>query len=101
MQRTVSRARRIHILDGDANGGGHRAGTGRTGKTEFPAHWDDDRIIREIESIANDPALSPHLQANGRNRFTGTRDGVEIEVIVDRDDTSIVTGYPTNTPANP
>jgi hypothetical protein len=34
-----------HILDGDRWGGGHRHGTGRPGKTEFPAGWDDKRII--------------------------------------------------------
>src|SRR5579862_9269387 len=40
--------RAAHILDGDRWGGGHRHGTGRPGKTEFPADWDDERIIGQI-----------------------------------------------------
>ena len=44
----VSPSRRHHILDGEVRpngtyGGGHRAGTGYPGKSEFPARWSDDR----------------------------------------------------------
>lgn len=44
---------RRHILDGepdDAKKGGHRFGTGRPNKTEFPQDWDDDRIIAAVEA---------------------------------------------------
>jgi hypothetical protein len=58
----VSEDRRRHILDGDANGGGHRHGTGSPGKTEFPAAWDDNRVIAEIESVANDPRSKRRLR---------------------------------------
>ncbi|MGK8469286.1 DUF2332 family protein [Nocardia cyriacigeorgica] len=44
--------RRIHILDGDATGGGHRAGTGKPGKTEFPPAWSDDQIVDLVWTIA-------------------------------------------------
>jgi len=37
---TLPPERATHILDGDRWGGGHRRGTGRPGKTEFPADWD-------------------------------------------------------------
>jgi len=33
----IATDRRTHILDGDETGGGHRHGTGKPGKTEFPA----------------------------------------------------------------
>src|SRR5215470_6899940 len=47
--------RAAHILDGDATGGGHRHGTGRPGKTEFPAGWDDATITGNIAAVARDP----------------------------------------------
>jgi len=53
---TISPSRRIHILDGDATGGGHGPGRGLAGKSEFPATLLDDEIILGIEAIANDPA---------------------------------------------
>jgi len=92
--------RHLHILDGDKTGGGHQPGTGIQGKSEFPAGWSDDKIVKEIESIANDPASTRTLQQNGRTTVEGTRDGVGIRVIVNPD-TSIRTAHPTNTPRNP
>lgn len=50
----VEPSRRVHILDGDRTGGGHRAGAGR-GKSEFPAGWSDDEIIDGINDVVNDP----------------------------------------------
>jgi len=44
--------RRRHILDGDRTGGGHRAGTGRPGRSEFPTDWSDKKIIHEISDVA-------------------------------------------------
>jgi hypothetical protein len=100
-QARVAADRRIHILDGDERGGGHRPGTGRLGKSEFPAGWSDDKIIDSIESVANDPASTRELQANGRIRVEGTQDGVRIRVIIIPDKMSIVTAHPTNMPGNP
>ena len=40
---TDDRAKR-HILDGDGTGGGHKAGTGKPGKSEFPKDWSDAKI---------------------------------------------------------
>lgn len=98
---TVSPSRRIHILDGDRTGGGHRPGQGLPGKSEFPAGWSDDRIIEAIESVANDPAAFRRVEADGRTVVSGRRDGVDLRVVVERDGRSVVTGYPTNTPRNP
>jgi hypothetical protein len=78
----LSPARAMHILDGDQWGGGHRPGTGRPEKTEFPASWDDSRIVGHITDVARSPDVPPVLQPNHRWRATGQRDGVGITVIV-------------------
>jgi hypothetical protein len=76
--------RAIHILDGDATGGGHRYGTGSPGKTEFPASWDEDKITDSILSIARSPD-SASLQRNGRWKVEGVRDEVALAVIITTD----------------
>jgi len=94
-----------HILDGDGPnaGGGHRHGTGKPGKSEFPANWSDDKIKGEVSDVATDPGSVRTTQPNGRIKIQGTRDGVDITVIVEPDGRGgrIVTGFPTNTPRNP
>ncbi|GAA2978469.1 EndoU domain-containing protein [Actinokineospora diospyrosa] len=96
--------RLIHILDGDSDGvgGGHAPGTGIPGKSEFPERWDssdpadpglDDVVRAHVEDIARNPDHPPYQQDNGRWVARGTRDGVEIEVIIDPDG-SIRTAYP-------
>jgi len=89
-------ARRIHILDGDGDGvgGGHAPGTGLPNKNEFPEAWNDDVIINRIEDVARNPDQPPVQQDNDRWLVRGTRDGVDIEVIIDPDG-SIWTAYPT------
>ena len=76
--------RAIHILDGDATGGGHRYGTGSPGKTEFPASWDEDKITDSILSVARSPD-SAILQRNGRWKAEGVRDEVMLTVIITAD----------------
>jgi hypothetical protein len=47
-----------HILDGDGpdtNGGGHRHGTGREGKTEFPENWPDETVLSMVMDVAREP----------------------------------------------
>jgi hypothetical protein len=73
--------RAIHILDGDATGGGHRYGTGTPGKTEFPASWDEDKIIESILSVARSPD-SASLQKNGRWKAEGVHGEVALAVII-------------------
>jgi len=93
-------ARRKHILDGDATGGGHRPGTGKPGKSEFPSNRSDDSIIHDISDIATDPSLKSRSGRGGRTITDGTRNGVDIRVVQERNG-DIVTGFPTNTPRNP
>lgn len=90
----VTAGRRIHILDGDASGGGHRFGAGK-GKSEFPQHWTDDQIISAIENVANDPQSVSSSGRGGRKVIRGVENGLLILVVVDPADGSIVTGYPT------
>ncbi len=81
----VAPERAKHILDGDRWGGGHRHGTGRPGKTEFPADWDDEKIIGHVLGVAGAPDAPPVLQANRRWRVHGQRDEVGITVIIQPD----------------
>jgi hypothetical protein len=79
----VSPERTTHILDGDSNGGGHRHGIGSPEKTEFPASWEDKKIMSKILDVARRPDAPPVLQHwNNRWVCTGTRDSVEVSVIV-------------------
>ena len=79
MRVTPERAR--HILAGDSWGGGHRHGTGRPTKTEFPSGWDDDKIVGHVLDVARAPDDPPVFQANHRWRVYGQRDDVGITVI--------------------
>ncbi|MBS0631893.1 MAG: EndoU domain-containing protein [Verrucomicrobia bacterium] len=101
MVNLASPQRTIHILDGDATGGGHRAGTGISGKTEFPASWSDAKIMHEISDVVTDPTLGWSKGKNGNWIVKGTCEGIDIKVIVKKDGSDIVSGYPTNTPKNP
>jgi hypothetical protein len=90
----ITPGRATHILDGDHTGGGHRAGTGIPRKTEFPAEWDDDKILGNIEAVARDPDVKPdEPQSNGRWLYEGMRDGVHVYVVVNPDG-AIWTAWP-------
>ena len=98
---TLPDDRRTHILDGDGKGGGgHGSGRGTPGKSEFPSNWSDDKAAQAIKDVANDPASVRVPAAEGRTEVRGTRDGVDIRVIVGADGRTIVTAYPTNVPRN-
>jgi Bacterial EndoU nuclease len=88
---------RGHILygDGDGQGGGHRHDSGVPNKTTFPEDWDDDKIIDEVEDVAKNPDEPPEYDEDDETwTVHGTRDGVDIEVIVSPDG-KVKTGYPT------
>ncbi len=89
----VDAGRRVHILDGDLTGGGHRAGTGK-GKSEFPQDWSDDDVIRAIEDVANDLNSVRVPGRKGRTVAKGVRRGIPIRVVVDEVSGLVVTGYP-------
>lgn len=94
---TLAEDRRKYLLDGNGRGGGGH-GPGRTtpDKSTFPSDWSDEKTIEAIKDVANDPA-SVRTPADGdRTSVDGTRDGVDIRVIIGRDGKAIVTAYPTN-----
>jgi filamentous hemagglutinin len=93
-----------HVLYGDGpTSGGHLAGVGKPGKSEFPVTWGPQDITNAISDIATDPKTqwsSPDPR-NGYVTGTGTVNGVDIKVVYDPNKGRIVTGYPTNLPRNP
>src|SRR5216684_1839124 len=100
----VSATRRVHILDGDATGGGHGPGRGISGKSEFPASLTDDAIIAGIEVIANDANSYPGGNiptGPGRFKISGMIKGVRTTVIVDVPAGEVITSWPEGVPRNP
>ena len=65
--------RREHILNR------HRFGSNKPKKTEFPQGWSDDKIIDNVESVANDPNSQPTSNKYGTS-VIGEREGVKIRV---------------------
>jgi hypothetical protein len=87
--------REVHILYGDGPGrGGHIYDSGMPGKTVFPEDWDEQKIITEVTDVANHPGSVPVEEPSGFFVVTGTRDGVDIEVVISPDG-RIWTAYPT------
>lgn len=96
----ASDKRTNHILNGDETGGGHLAGTGKPGKSEFPSTMSGDDIMHTASDIATKPNPSGgRVIQGGRTVSRDTVDGVDIKVVDDGKD--IITAHPTNTPRNP
>ncbi len=87
-----------HILTGEDHGkGGHRARTGRPGKTEFPDAWSDQRILDAVDRAAQNPVEKWGRKdfPNGNTNFSyvGHADGLRITVVVGRD-ARVISAYP-------
>ena len=94
---TLAEDRGKHILDGNGKGrGGHGPGRAIPDKSEFPSEWSDEKTIEAIKDVANDPASVRTSADGGRTSVVGTRDGVDIRVIIGRNGKAIVTAYPIN-----
>ena len=90
----ITPERIVHVLEGDKTGGGHRHGTGKPGKTEFPASWDDEKVIDNALDVARKPDKPPVRQdRNDTWLCSGTRANVEVSVVVARSG-EIVSGWP-------
>jgi uncharacterized protein YukE len=114
----ISPERLKHILTGDGKfskwwegrpGGGH-LWPGLKGKTPFPKHWTVEDIKRHVSDIATDPNSlkfgvpnsGSYFSHNGRPlrfRYYGTRDGVQIRVVMEPGGEGIITAFPF--PGNP
>jgi hypothetical protein len=96
----LTRHRKSHILNR------HRAGSGKPGKSEFPASWSDDRILHHVSDVATDPNSINGVGKWSSPNAIGTRDGIQIRVDFyppthPKYPGQISTGYPVNTPVNP
>lgn len=89
--------RAIHILDGDATGGGHRSGTGAANKTEFPPSWTDEKILDAIREVAGTGTVVGPARRPDELLISGEVDGVQIEVVV-KPSGDVRTAYPTGGP---
>ena len=102
----ASRQRTLHILLGDASGGGH-LWPGAPGKTAFPSSWSSEDVMHYVSDLATDPkATWTQLSGKPGAQFTtkgnpvrwaveGVRDGVNVRVIVEPFGEGIITAYPT------
>lgn len=93
----LSDARKTHILDGDATGGGHRSGTGKPGKSEFPPDWSDGDIIDAVKDAAETGASLGAGNKPGSDLREKVVNGVTIKVVVGADG-GIITAFPTGGP---
>lgn len=66
------------------------------GKTPFPRDWSADRVMHEISDVATDPSSIFRTGRGGSTIVTGTRDGVDIRVILRNGD--IITDQPAEEP---
>ena len=94
-------SRIYHILYGDAEGGGHKYGTNKPCKSEFPASWDDAKIISTIEKIAANDNNKWIKQKNGYYVHEENEGKIRIRVVMSRNKKYVVTAYPVNVPRNP
>jgi hypothetical protein len=97
--RSLSWSDRRHIVYGDEDdpsSGGHLHGLNRPDKTEFPPDWDEDKIVQEVTSVADDPERVAE-RPGGTWLAVGVRDGITIHTFL-RHDGSIATGHPISGP---
>ena len=97
----ISPNRAKHILYGDHKGGGHRYGAGKPCKSEFPKGWNDEKILQTTARIAANDNLKWNQQRNGYHVTQQMIEGVNVKVVLGRDQKTIITAYPTNRPRNP
>jgi len=94
----VTEDREKHILDGDDYGGGHRSGTGKPGKSEFPASWSDEKILSSLLDVASRPDQPPeHQVRKDRWLAQGTREDVVVVALV-AGDGQLWSGWPESGP---
>lgn len=89
----------------------HLSGANKAGKTEFPATWNKEKVINEVNKIANNPNASGGTGAYNAKFKTGKVDGIEIRVDFYPETLptgaphpnagKVSTAYPTNVTANP
>ena len=66
--------RKAHILNR------HMAGVGKSGKTEFPSSWSNDRILHNVSDVATDPKSITGIGKYNSPYAIGIRDRIQIRV---------------------
>jgi hypothetical protein len=86
--------------------GGHRFGQAtrkaKEGKffdptrthTEFPESWSDDKILESILKVIDNPDSVKYIQPDGKIRFIGSVDGLNIRTVIYPDTGKVVTAFP-------
>lgn len=97
----VTEQRKIHILYGDATGGGHLYGMNKPCTSEFPPEWRADDIIARVTAHAANDNLGWKKQKNGNYAAEAADRGLKIRIVVNADRTEVVTAYPVNVKRNP
>jgi len=90
-----------HILYGDSTGGGHKYGTGKPCKSEFPKNWESKKIISTIRKLVANDNLNWEQQNNGYYVAETEEGSLNIRIVMNKEKGEVVTAYPTNTPRNP
>jgi hypothetical protein len=65
--------------------GGHRWNSTIPGKKRFPSYWEDDKIIETVQEVALRPDGEATRLASGGWECRGTRDNVEVVVVLEPD----------------
>lgn len=86
------RTRPVQPVRYPLKGGGHGAGRGNPGKSEYPARWSDDDAMEHVMSVATGPDGAVK-QPDGTFRAWGVRDGVDLRVLI-TELGSVVTSFP-------
>lgn len=97
----ISEERAAHILHGDYNGGGHKYGTKKPCKSEFPEDWNEVKILTTVSKIAANDNLAWRQEHNGYHVTEKTVDNVRVRVVIDNKKDQVITAYPTNRRRNP
>lgn len=94
----------VHIIAGDAHGGGHKW-PGQPGKTPFPPSWDTDDILDGIADVVTNSESSwqwqtgaagsmyTHAGNPSRVKIIGEYNGLQIRVIYEPATGRVVTGF--------
>ncbi len=92
---TLPAQRQEHLL------ASHKHGAGEACKSEFPATWDDAKIIDTAKSLAANDNAQWKTEQNGYVTSENTVEGLTIRVVVNPEKNEIVTAYPLNVTRNP
>ena len=93
--------RATHILYGDRNGGGHLHGVNKPCKSEFPQTWDAQTVLKNVQAAAANDNAGWQKQPNGYYTAEVPVDGINIRVVLNGAQDTVITAYPVGVRRNP